>query len=132
MRASIVGAVTVQRLKWGAGIQDLVGSFCGAAYYCRFSADKNGDEERKKKIEEIGQLRHLIPLNLCERTPIELEVEKLVEKIFSMSCGSSPGPDEDFRATLLKLVQKTKDLLRDNWQSAVREAERGTLDAPPW
>ena len=123
-RASIVGAVTAQRLKWGAVIQDLVGSFCAAAYYCRFLARKDSDEERKK-IEEIVRLRHLIPVNLCERTWPEQQVEELVARIFSMSSGRVTASNDDFQAALLELLKKTQDLLHDNWQSIALEAQRG-------
>src|ERR1043165_3360833 len=69
-RRTSMGMVTAQRLKWGAEIQDLISSFCGATHCLRFSVLKGTDEEREK-IEEIDRLRHRIPLNLCERTQLE-------------------------------------------------------------
>jgi hypothetical protein len=125
-RTSIVGSVTAQRLKWGTEMQDSVASFCAVAHYCRLSTVA-ASEEGRKKIEEIERLRTLIVLKLCERTPIETDVEKLVEKIVSMSFANSPGSDDDFRAKLLQLIQKTQDLLRENWASVASEAKTGVL-----
>lgn len=125
-RSSIVGAVTTQRIKWGAEMQDLVASFCGTAHYWRFSTVRNSDEERKK-IEEIDRLRHLIALKLCERTGIELEIENLVGEIVSMSSGFKKVSDEEFRETLNKLVRKTQVLLRQNWDNIKSEAKNGIL-----
>jgi hypothetical protein len=123
-RVSIVGAVTAQRLKWGEEIQDLISSFCGATHYVRFSVVKGTDEERKK-IEEIDRLRHRIPLNLCERTQIELKIEQCMKTIASMSSGRLAVSDEDFRAKLDELVRTTQDLLHDNWISVASEAHYG-------
>ena len=125
-RTSIVELITAHRLKWSLVIQDLVGSFCGAVYYCCFSAVEGSDEERKK-IEEIERLRHLIPLNLCEGTPIEERVEKLVGDIFSMCFERPRVPAETLRDALLELVKHTQALLKDNWKSVGREAEQGIL-----
>ncbi len=125
-RSSVVGAVTAQRIKWGAEIQDLVASFCGTAHYWRFSTVKNSDEERKK-IEEIDRLRHLIALKLCERTGIELEIEILVGEIVSMSSRHKDVCDDDYREALSKLVLKTQELLRKNWDSITYEAQNGML-----
>jgi hypothetical protein len=122
--ARIVGVLTPQRLKWGAEIQDLIGSFCGAAHYLRFSVAKGSDEERGK-IEEIDRLRHRIPLSLCEGTPLELEIEEYVKTIASLSSQRSALSDEEFSSTLDELVKKTKMLLHDNWQSIAFEAQNG-------
>ena len=91
-RTSIVGAgtVTTQRLTWGAEIQDLISSFCGATHYLRFSVVKGTDEERQK-VEEIDRLRHRIPLNLCERTQLELKIEECVKTINSYRLPSFLG-----------------------------------------
>src|SRR5437868_6458453 len=96
-RARIVAVITDRRLKWGILLQDLVSESCGAGHYLRFSTVKGSDEERKK-MEEIDRLRYLIPLNLCERTPIEKEVEEQVLFIASASSGHSHVSDEDFGA----------------------------------
>lgn len=131
-RTSIVGAVTAQRLRWSTEIQDSVASFCGAAHYCRFSTVE-GSDERRKRIEEIDRLRHLIALKLCERTQTETDVEVLVECIVSTSSGKPRVSDDDFRAALLNLIRKTQDLLRENWASVAFEAKHGVLapDTPP-
>jgi len=129
-RTSIVGAVTAQRLKWGAEIQDLISSFCGATHYLRFSVVTGTDEERKK-IEEIDRLRHRIPLNLCERTQLELKVEECVKTIASMSSGRLAVSDEEFRAKLDELVRTTQDLLHDNWTSVTSEAQYGAYAPRP-
>lgn len=123
-RASIVEVLTAQRLKWGEAIQNLVGSFCGTAYYLRFSAVKDSDEERKN-IEEIDRLRHLIPLHLCERTSPELAVENCAKYIASVLSRHSSLSDEQFCAKLEELIRCTQDLLNDNWQSIQLEAEQG-------
>ena len=129
-RTSIVGAVTGQRLKWGAEIQDLISSFCGATHYLRFSVIKGSDEERKK-IEEIDRLRHRIPLNLCERTQREKRIEESVKTIASMSSGRLAASDEEFRAKLDELVRATQDLLNDNWISVASEAQYGAYAPRP-
>jgi hypothetical protein len=123
-RTSIVGAVTAQRLKWGAEIQDLISSFCGATHYLRFSVAKGSDEERKI-LEEIDRLRHRIPLNLCERTKFEVQIEQCVKDIASMSSGRLAVSDEEFRAKLDELVRRTQRLLHDNWTSIASEAQYG-------
>ncbi|MDX2030321.1 MAG: hypothetical protein SF339_06615 [Blastocatellia bacterium] len=128
-RSSVVGAVTAQRIKWGAEIQELVASFCGAAHYWRFSTVKHSDEERKK-IEEIDRLRHLIALKLCERSGIELEIENLVGEIVSMSSQFKDVTDDDFRNALNQLVRKTQEMLRKNWDSITYEAQNGMLASP--
>src|ERR1700754_22371 len=107
-RTSIVGAVTAQRLKWGAEIQDLISSFCSANYDLRFSVVKSTDEERKK-IEEIDRLRHRIPLNLCERTPLETKIEESVKTIACISSERRAVSDEEFRAQLDELVRTTQE-----------------------
>jgi hypothetical protein len=120
----IIGVLTPQRLKWGEEIQDLIGSFCGAAHYLRFSAAEDSDEKRKK-MEELNRLRHRIPLNLCERTPIESHIEECVKTIATVSSPHSAVSDEDFRAKLDELIRKTQQLLHDNWHSIETEAQRG-------
>jgi hypothetical protein len=137
-RASIVQAVTGQRLRWGSEIQDLISSFCGAAHYVRFSAVKGTDEERRK-FEEIDRLRHRIPLNLCERTPLESRIEECVKTIGAMSSGRLPASDDVFRSRLDELVGLTQSLLHENWTIVASEAQYGayaprlgaeTSDAP--
>lgn len=123
-RTSIVGAVTAQRLKWGEEIQDLISSFCVAAYSLRFSAAKGGDEAHKK-MEEIDRLRYRIPLNLCERTELELKIEESVKTIASMSSGHLANSEEKFLGKLDELVCTTQDLLHENWRSVASEADRG-------
>ena len=133
-RTSIVESVTAQRLKWGAEIQDLIGSFCGATHYLRFSVVK-GSEEERKKIEEIEQLRHRIPLNLCERTDLERHVQDCVKYIASMSSERLAASDDEFRAKaasdkqfcdkLDELVSTTQDLLQNNWEVIWSEAQKG-------
>jgi hypothetical protein len=123
-RRTSIGTVTAQRLKWGAEIQDLISSFCGATHYLRFSVVKGTDEERKK-IEEIDRLRHRIPLNLCERTPLELKTEECVKTIASASSGRLTVSDDEFRAKLDELVRTTQDVLHDNWISVASEAHLG-------
>jgi hypothetical protein len=131
-RTSVVGAVTAQRLKWSAEIQDSVASFCGTAHYWRFSTVKGSDEQRKK-IEDIDRLRHLIVLKLCEGTPIQLEVEALVRNIVFMSSGNTLVTEDAFRAELLQLIRKTQEMLRGNWEDIEFEAKHGVLasDAVP-
>ena len=125
-RTSIIGAVTNQRLKWGEEIQELIGAFCGAAHYLRFSVVKGSDEERKT-IEEINRLRHRIPFNLCQHkdNKFERKIEQCVKKIADISYGKSSLTDEEFRYELDMLVSTTQDLLRENWIAIVDEAERG-------
>ena len=127
-RTSIVGAVTNQRLKWGEEIQELIGSFCGAAHYLRFSVIKDSDEERKR-IEEIDRLRHRIPFNLCQHKDNKFErtIEQCVKMIADMCFGNLTVSDEKFRDELDLLVSTTQDLLRENWIAIVDEAQRGAF-----
>ena len=127
-RASIVGAVTNQRLKWGEEVQELIGSFCGAAHYLRFSVVKGSDEERKK-IEEIDRLRHRIPFNLCQHkdNKFERKIEQCVKTIADMSIGNLTVSDEKFCKKLDLLVSTTQNLLRENWVAIVDEAQRGVF-----
>ena len=123
-KSDFITIVTKSRMNWMDALRVSISTFCSKVIRLHLtSPDKTETEARLNLIEDIQQLKHFIVLQLNRGDEYDAEIIKIIGRLSSLT----PDKDLDRDLEIKRLMKKTQDLLKLEWEGIKEESKKGNL-----
>jgi len=124
-KTSYINTITSSRIKWIGKLRESISKFCGLTLHWVKGTVLKGSPQEQNLLEEIDLLRVLIELQLNRKDPKDNEIISLVREIPTLTDPKNKGTLEK---RIAKLVEKSQDVLKIEWNRAKAESKEGDLE----